>query len=369
MLHVRGPDINESPSSILNRVHNYLYNKYKNIAEQGNRFGTGSTADAALLQEFLQAWKLYKSSRGVNNSNIFTDEFLSLIEQNMPSGLRGAFAFKQSGGTKFEKQLSQFIYGLLQTNSNLNMDSGSFVDAINTGSVRTTRYGVDAGAVDQMATDMLTTLSKGVEDRLRPMYERAQADLAKIAHSGVIADVQIKTDIAVKNVNMTISVIPQLASNPYFFKVLDLLSRSNITAKNYDEHGYGAHMRQLRGMIEDALHLGDTNTYRAIFSVLGTLGWSSDMINSVYYATYSSGDSEALSHFAHIRFIYELTGSGQMINNVISDITDADFLIWNDYNSNRITVRSTADLVRQMMDDIFNSDLTSGVHIRFVNLK
>jgi len=48
MLHVRGPDINETPSSVLNRVHTFLYQKYKNKAAQ--KVGSsGSKASAALL--------------------------------------------------------------------------------------------------------------------------------------------------------------------------------------------------------------------------------------------------------------------------------------------------------------------------------
>jgi hypothetical protein len=71
-----------------------------------------------------------------------------------------------------------------------------------------------------------------------------------------------------------------------------------------------------------------------------------------------------------MRFIYELTGSGQMINDIISEINNAEYLIWNDPTSSTdITVTSTADLISQLFDEVFETDMSYGVHIRFVNLR
>jgi hypothetical protein len=44
----------------------------------------------------------------------------------------------------------------------------------------------------------------------------------------------------------------------------------------------------MRGMLADAIHLGNTNTYRAVLSTMRSLGWQDDVINSVYFAVYSS---------------------------------------------------------------------------------
>lgn len=372
MLHVPGPDLNQSPSSMLNQVHQSLYNHYKQQALKGVAGGGGSKEDAALLQEFLTAWKSYanRSSRTHNTSQLFTNEILAQLESKFPPSLKNSlFKFNASGGKKFETELTKFIYGILEGNGSTGMSLQQFLEKANTGSVRTTAEGLNGDFLDKMGYEFTQVLAEGVSNEVRMSYERAQADIGKLRNSLSLTPIQIKTDISTKGVNVQMA-MNDATSSPLMTKIYSLLSKATITAKNYGSADYIARIREARGMIADAVHLGDTNTYRAVLSVLRSVGWSDDVINSVYYATYSARDETALTYLAHIRFIYELTGRGQIVNGILSDVTDADYLIWNDPSStSTITVTSTAALIEQVFDEMFETDMSYGVHIRFVNLK
>ena len=370
MLHIPGPDLNESPSSILNQVHQALYVHYKNQARFGNSLnGGGSKANAMLLQEFLTAWKTYANGK-INTSNIFTNQLLSQLQAQMPASLRQSlFKFNTSGGQKFETELTKFIYGILEGNGSTGMSLQQFLDRANTGQVRTTVEKLDTDVLDGIAYDINQSMAEGVSNELRTTYERAYADLAKLRKSGTLAPIQIKTDISTKEIKVTMT-MNNITVDPYMAQIYKLLAKATITAKNYGNDWYTQQLRKMRGMLSDAIHLGDTNTYRAVLSTMRAFGWRDDIINSVYYASYASQDASVFVHFAHMRFIYELTGSGQMINGIISEISDAEYLIWNDPSSaTNITVTSTADLIGQLFDEVFETDMSYGVHIRFANLK
>ena len=54
------------------------------------------------------------------------------------------------------------------------------------------------------------------------------------------------------------------------------------------------------------------------------------------------------THFSHLRFIYELRGSGLLDNNNL--VIPVKFLIYNDPSSDAIYVKSTASIILEALD-------------------
>lgn len=383
MLHVRGPDINETPSQALARVHQFLYRKYAKTAKNQN-FKKGSAESAALLQEFLTAWKKYVNHGGEekNTSNIFTNEILKEIKEKMIAvnpEIQKIFKFKNYGGETFEKNLTTFIYTLLESYGSTGLNFENFKAAVWTGPKRTTTVKLDKEFLNTFAEQLSTVSAKKVSEEVSQMLNRMYVDVDKLRFRGrsvrrllkqpSFRAIQQKIDINMSNVTTTIIINKPEISSPLFYKILDLLAHARFTLKNYGTGEWVEEIRKKRGWMPEAIGLGDTNVYRAVTSVLSMLGWKIDVINSVYYATFDAQDEEALKHLSHLRFIYELTGLGQFINGEYSELNSADYLIWNDYTNDNIVVRSTAELIQELMDGVFNADLTSKMYIRFVNLQ
>ena len=383
MLHVRGPDINETPSQALARVHQFLYRKYAKTAKNQN-FKKGSAASAALLQEFLTAWKIYVSRGGEkkNTSNIFTNEVLKEIKEKIIAvnpEIKKIFRFKDYGGQTFEINLTTFIYTLLESYGSSGLDFEKFKAAVWTGPKNTNSVKIDTQSLDDLAYQLSTISAKKVSEELTKTFNRMYEDINKLRFGGnsgtkLLAQasfrpIQQKVDINMRNVTTTIIINKPEVSSPFFYEILNLLANAKFTLKNYGTGEWIEEIRKKRGWMPEAIALGDTNVYRAVTSVLSMLGWKADVINSVYYATFAGQDKEALKHSSHLRFIYELTGLGQFINGEYSELNSADYLIWNDHKTNNIVVRSTAELIQELMDGVFNADLTSKMYIRFVNLQ
>lgn len=141
-------------------------------------------------------------------------------------------------------------------------------------------------------------------------------------------------------------------------KLLRAFSNKTFTLKNYSTY-----TNRLKSLDEIDIHLGNTNPYKAITGGLSELSFNIAAQNTIYYRgmTILKGISEdpdtatpdtISQHFAHLRFMYELRGSGLYTE---GKSAQADFLIWNDPASQNIIVRSTKDLVARYIDNYKNA--------------
>ena len=141
------------------------------------------------------------------------------------------------------------------------------------------------------------------------------------------------------------------------------LSSYNFSLKNYSD------LRQV--------HLGETNPYRAYFSVLSKLGYGQNIIHNSYLRAFccyinsvkmTSGNHQEhqkyiTTHMGHIQSAFELIGMGLTTSEGWSD--NADFLIVNNYiQGGGIKVISTASL----MYDTLNAEKSQSGKI-FVSTK
>ena len=184
MLHVRGPDINETPSSVLNRVHTFLYQKYKSKAAQ--KVGSnGSKASAALLQEFLTSWKKYINN-GHNTSSIFTNEIMKNLEEKIFSANsklgNNLFKFRTYGGVTFEKEFTKFIYAVLSAYNDIEINLNYWMKKVDVGEKRTTSTLLDSIQLDKLAYELTTSYSKKISETVAQENARAIEDINKLRY-------------------------------------------------------------------------------------------------------------------------------------------------------------------------------------------
>lgn len=144
-----------------------------------------------------------------------------------------------------------------------------------------------------------------------------------------------------KDLVLTANIIPQ------FQEFIDLFSSINFSIKNYK--GDGAY----------DIHLGKTSPFKAMYGSLTSLGYSHE--DAIHIYTHSRISYQQKKNMVarnndifHLRFMYELTGSGLVSilgDGGKQDLGAADYLIYNDPVSDNIFVKST----KQMINEIITS--------------
>ena len=366
-MHVNG-FTGTSASVVLNKVHQQLYRRY--VKQAYSDTSINSIKNAELLQDFLQSWKRYANGKAVK-SQLFTPMLLETIQSAMPKNSK--FKFNTSGGVKFEREFGTFILNLLNNEILGTSFQGKFSDALNktlTGSkqVTSTKSGkYDIIDLDGLAYQILQNIYSTTDMKLRSELEKAYRGLnsQRARTDGKEITVSGKTDVSAKRVEFIISTqIPEQMR-----LVFQLLSKAQFTLKNYATSGYAYIFLKQKGLDPTKIHFGDSNVLRALVAVLTELGYKMNVIKSIYYSAYASGDVSAQLHIYHIRYVYELTGLGQnYIDKELKQFGEAEFLIWNDPSSDNIYVKSTAQLILEMFNEVFDGNWQKAIEISKKNI-
>lgn len=383
-LHIPGLDDPRSPEQILNEVHQSLYNRYKR-----NQRVQQYTENAAFLSEFLQSWKEYANGANQLSSNIFTANLMQQLQQRFPPNIKKLFKFKNISGEQFEKQMSEFIYAALTgTGSGIDLDVKSAVQKINVGNRAADSVigELDTTVLNAVGYSLLEDIKNTIDPELQKQYQSALVRVGSIQSNkfGLVANTaqvsagKIDIDAGQLSVKWTFTAF-DLNSAP-LEKALTLLSKAKITAKNYGTDWYTVNIirkqkMRWRGVDTHSLRFGQTNLYKVLLMVMGALNYSEPLIASVYYSSITTDNIQALRHFQHIQAVYEITGFGQtIVNDQYKELQEADYLIWNDPSSVTIVVHSTANLIAQIFDGIFEENfadlnLSRGISLDYTKLK
>lgn len=149
-------------------------------------------------------------------------------------------------------------------------------------------------------------------------------------------------------------------ASSFINRLLMAFSGHTFTLKNY-----ATYTSKLRSLDEIDIHLGDTQIYKAVTGGLSEIYSKPQDQHTIYFRgmTILSGESEnpdtakpdvINQHFAHLRFMYELRGSG-LLSKESKASAEADFIIWNDPSSENIIVRSTRAMVAKYIDNYKNA--------------
>lgn len=335
-------------NTFLNQVHTAMIAKYTNQAKE-------DAAKAAKLQSFFQelknASKTYNPNDIVGNATINT--ILETIIQLSPANFKIENLFGQAGhtyaknsyesGARFERELTRVIQAVYE---NLTDDEFEFdVSQVNIGSQTASAVNLsDELLNDKKVQKMLKTIGTKTQKYIET------ADGQKVLRY-YLRDVDGKIDVKGYEINITGNPTAEL------LEIYDLLKDATFTAKNYNSMTWDEKAKiYVEAVGRNTLSLGKTNVYRAIVGTLGDLGFSERTAISAFWAGYNkinSGDDYVSTHFYHLRYIYELIGSGIKYNGV--SFGTAKYLIFND-PSGGIWVKSTAEILSDLLN---SSNITS----------
>lgn len=136
-------------------------------------------------------------------------------------------------------------------------------------------------------------------------------------------------------------------------RLMTLMKDATVSAKNYKSHSYKT--GKDIDLSELGIHLGNSNLYKAITGALSEvqLGWRQQTaffyrgLNTIINNSDGNGEL-ARTHFSHLRFIYELRGSGLLDDNGF--ILPVKYIIYNDPSSDAIFVRDTASIIVEALE-------------------
>lgn len=147
----------------------------------------------------------------------------------------------------------------------------------------------------------------------------------------------IKTDVS-----SIITITGEIDEN--LEKLVKIFSGRRFTIKNYNS----------QAKTGGEIHLGNTVPYKAITGELTNLGFSNSESVHVFYHSLNSyirsTTKTVAEHIPHIRLAYELEGNGLVDSETKLPILGADFLIVNDPKKYQIYVRSTKQIIADLID-------------------
>ena len=125
---------------------------------------------------------------------------------------------------------------------------------------------------------------------------------------------------------------------------------ATFTDKQYTRWGKN---QNLNDYAKVQLHLGNTSLYKSVTGIISEVYSSTNIQRGIYYRGLqilkgtkkppSATPEEVITHFTHMRFNFELRGTG-LIDNFGNSII-AKYIIYNDPDSDIIYVRDTASII------------------------
>ena len=351
-------------SGLLQSIHDELYNKFQNIAQGQATAGAGSSQEAKELQDFFQDIKTASNSQvGRYYLDSIQDTMkrevisqvvqMSLRASDNPSSLFRYVASSQDEiwrqGAVFEKQLSAVMASVLNMASSKRIDSRSVRNLASSMNWGSKTAGLDANLIDEMGKSATqaalnqfneTANSKDKISKYVTEYRDAKIDVSGLSFTG------------------TITAEP----SSYLYRIATLLKKASFTAKSYASEKQkwiqAIRMNIITQSQNTKLHLGSAESARAFLTVLGA-HLQPPVALSAYMYIINTDNTLIKAMASRLRFIYELTGYGQKykdrtIQQLLKAEGDlrANYIIYNDPGSNNIFVRSTADIINELWNEI-----------------
>lgn len=180
--------------------------------------------------------------------------------------------------------------------------------------------------------DILSKTAKPTEVINSPHFRAIKTDV-----SGYSADFQLSSTLA-----------------PQWEHFINLFTGAKFTVKNYSSNSS-----------YEVIHLGNSNLFKAILATLYNIGFNTKESMHIYYhamANKYQTNPKVQEHLQHLRFAYELTGGG-LYDSQGNSLDEADFFVYNDPSSNNIWVRSTKEMISNVLNYTGGSEgsLHSGI--------
>lgn len=352
-------------SGLLKSIHDEMYQKFSDISVGKGSAGAGSRAEAKELQDFFQDIKAASGIMGLTYLDSIQDTAKRQVLNQIVStslratGFKSLFETISSGqadiykqGEAFEKQLAAVMASTLNLASNKSTNTRSIKSSMNKIALGKAGAGINPGIVDELAKEGIQAIAN--EFNSQTSKKNQLSKYVTEMRDG-------KIDASGLTFTGTITAEP----TSYLGKIARLLSKANFTAKSYaseKERWVSAiRMKLITQTKSNTLHLGSTESARVFLTVLGS-HLDPPVALSAYMYIINTQNQYVKAMAARMRFIYELTGYGQKYkNNTIQKLLEAEggplranYIIYNDPGTQNIYVRSTADIIIELWDEIQN---------------
>lgn len=335
---------------VLNTVHERL--KMKMMRNTAKR-------EALELQTILTNLKIAAkdfnntsdSPTGVRMATEF-DELIqtafSLQSQHHGSNFLASTLFRRGHKTKtiaeadniFEEDLAAILAAgeILGGNENITIQQFLF-GTQSTGTKATQSYSKQLNILDDENVSLL--LQKLAEKEQKRASTQVQNATGKIDISGKA---------------ITLSYEKQLP--PQVERLMYLMKDATISAKSYSSKSWDINNK--KDWSEIGLHLGNTNLYKAVTGALSEVQMGHKQatsfffrgINTILHNSHGNANLTA-THFSHLRFIFELRGSGLLDESGL--VLPVKYLIYNDPSSDVIYVKDTASIILEALESATRS--------------
>ena len=302
-----------------------------------------------ILQEIKKVYKdLNNSEDSVIGSEIrnqyeeLINTAFSIQSQFHGSGFKASTLFRRSNDTKtiaaadniFEEDLAAILTAgeVMGGNEDVNIECFLF-GTKGTGTRATRSYHPEELVDDKKVEDLLYQLAEKENRRASTQVRDAAG---KIDISGKAVTLNYTKDLPFK-----------------VSRLMYLMKDATFSAKSYSSRAWD--IENKKDWSEIGLHLGNSNLYKAVTGALSEvkMGWKQQNqfffrgMNTILRNSHGLGNVAA-THFSHLRFIYELRGSGLLDDNNL--VMPVKFLIYNDPSSDAIYVKSTASIILEALD-------------------
>ena len=338
-------------NTFLGQVHTAMKSKY--IASSSI-----DSQNALELQKFFQELKKASLTYDPNNpiGNEVIRAVLDGVIKNSPANFKIENLFGQVGhsyasnayesGARFERELTRVIQAVYEGVSDRDFEFDE--KQVNIGSQTASSINLS----DELLGDkQIQAMLKAVGTKTQKYITMSDGS-KKLAY--YLRDVDGKIDVKGYEIAITGNPSPEL------LKIYELLKDATFTAKNYNSMTWDQKAETYVESTGTTLSLGKTNIYRAIVGTLEDLGYDERTSRSAFWAGFNKvnqGDQNTINHFYHLRYIYELIGSGIKYDG--KSFGTAKYLIYND-PSGGIWVKSTAEILADLLNS--SENISSGIY-------
>lgn len=342
---------NKDFSQILNEIHDRILvkMKLKTYKKEAQELQT-------ILQELKQVAhdfdNVTDSVIGLDLKNEFKDIIDLAYQLQMDTGVHGkglkaSTLFRREHGTStikeandiFEEDLAAVLAaGEILGSGNKDIEIRQFLFGTTPTGTRATKAYNLIGDLDESVEKLIKTLADKENKKASTQIRRASG----------------KIDIHGKSITLNYSKrIP--------FKVerlMQLMKDATLSVKNYKSYNFTQDI--YKDLSDIGIRLGNSNLYKAVTGALSEiqLGHKQQLaffcrgMNTMIGNTHGYGDITK-QHFSHLRFMYELRGSGLLDEN--NRVMPVKFIIYNDPNSDNIYVRDTASIILEALQNSKNN--------------
>lgn len=310
-----------TPSQAMKNTHDKMLQRYVYNSQTEQDIN-----NAQYLEQFFYALK-NKQKASTNGFDMeLVDEVINNIHSFNPK-INIDKLFKHSGGKKFERELAIVENALAQVTSNLTMSNKNIASFVTGQEVQADKV------VKNIKTETLEALGIKLKQRIN--------DLG-VAEYYIPGGKQVKIDnIGFMELSLRADATPAMA------KIFAIMKDATFTAKNY-----GSKSSDFIQAFEN-LTLGKTKISSILLDILPQIN-GSQWKHYLRTIALNTSDPSVILHVSHLRQIYELIGLGQTGKNKIqASFGGAKYLIYNDYQTDTIRVKATAEIAK----DILNSKI------------